>query len=172
MVVPYMLTLLADARRRAGRVDEALLTLDEALAVAAGNGERWCEAETLRLRGELLLEVSDERSAEQALRQALALARAQEARALERRAAVVSPGSEEHAEHPARTTLAEPAVRLAGVASLYATDTRMIPGESRRYGGESYQRLECGLPEPTRSRRPISVGLHRPVGGPAGVEGT
>ena len=88
MVVPYMLTLLADARRRAGRVDEALLTLDEALAVAAGNGERWCEAETLRLRGELLLEVSDERSAEQALRQALALARAQEARALERRAAL------------------------------------------------------------------------------------
>jgi predicted negative regulator of RcsB-dependent stress response len=88
MVVPYMLTLLADARRRAGRADEAMLTLDEALAVAAANGERWYEAETLRLRGELLLEVSDERSAEQALRQALELARAQEARALERRAAL------------------------------------------------------------------------------------
>jgi predicted ATPase len=39
----------------AGEVDEGLATVDEALARTERNEERWCVAELLRIKGELLL---------------------------------------------------------------------------------------------------------------------
>ena len=41
--------------RRAGRIDDALGTLDRAIELAAASDERFCEAELYRLRGELAL---------------------------------------------------------------------------------------------------------------------
>jgi predicted ATPase len=52
---PTLLAWLAEAYQRAGRVEEGLRTLDEALEVVRQNEERWYEAELYRLKGELTL---------------------------------------------------------------------------------------------------------------------
>src|SRR5262249_47164887 len=88
--------LLAEAYGRAGRTDAGLVLLDEALTTAAATEERSCEADLLRLKGELLLQTAKrtarkaaiESDAEASLRQALAIARRQGARSFELRAAM------------------------------------------------------------------------------------
>lgn len=49
------LSEFADALGRVGRVKEGLVAIDEALARAERNDERWYLAETLRIKGELLV---------------------------------------------------------------------------------------------------------------------
>ena len=44
-----------DALGRDGRADEGLSIIDEALARSERNDERWCVAELLRIKGELIL---------------------------------------------------------------------------------------------------------------------
>jgi predicted ATPase len=56
------LTLLADAFGKAGQPADGLRTLAEALAVAKQTGERFCEAEMHRLRGELTLQLAAKNS--------------------------------------------------------------------------------------------------------------
>jgi predicted ATPase len=51
----YNLAQLAEACGKAGRIDEGLEVTAEALDVVREQGERWWEAEILRLRGELML---------------------------------------------------------------------------------------------------------------------
>jgi predicted ATPase len=86
--LPYFLSLLARACGKAGRGEEGLTVLDEALAAAHVRNERWWDAELHRLRGELLLACgARERDAEAAMLQAITIARAQQARSLELRAA-------------------------------------------------------------------------------------
>jgi len=86
----YFLAGLAEAQRAAGRLDEALASVAEALEHAARGPDRFYEAELHRLRGALTLARAprDEEAAEANFRQALAIARRQEAKALELRAAV------------------------------------------------------------------------------------
>jgi TOMM system kinase/cyclase fusion protein len=87
---PYYLALLAEASGKRGQVEEGLHLLAEALAVAKDTGEcRW-DAELYRLKGELLLtqDVPDELEAETCFRQAVDVARRQEAKLLELRAAM------------------------------------------------------------------------------------
>jgi predicted ATPase len=90
--LPYYLSLLAEAYRRGGQVEAGLHTLAEALAHVDTTGERRLEAELHRLTGEFLLAQTDkrcqEREAEECFHQALALARRQQAKALELRAAM------------------------------------------------------------------------------------
>ena len=64
--------------------------LDEALGLVEKNGQRLHEAELYRLKGELLLKqsVSDEQQAETCFRQALEVARRQQAKSWELRAAM------------------------------------------------------------------------------------
>jgi DNA-binding winged helix-turn-helix (wHTH) protein/predicted ATPase len=52
---PHLLGLLAEARLKAGRFPEAMSALGEALNLALQSGERFYEAELLRLKGELRL---------------------------------------------------------------------------------------------------------------------
>jgi predicted ATPase len=52
---PFYLSLLAEACRQEGQVEEGLVVIAEALAVVEKNGERFYEAELYRLKGELLL---------------------------------------------------------------------------------------------------------------------
>ena len=92
---PFHLALLAEALGRHGRFDEGLAALAEALDLASVTGERFCEAELHRLRGELLRKqadgmggFSDQGDVETCFRQALGVARRQSARSLELRAAV------------------------------------------------------------------------------------
>ncbi len=85
---PLLLAMLAEAYAADGRPELGLRALDEALARVARSGERWIEAELYRLRGRLLLcgPAADAVAAEAALRNAVAIARAQGAVAWQRRA--------------------------------------------------------------------------------------
>jgi predicted ATPase len=108
----YILAQLADAHAALGQPSEGLAQLNEALALVESTGERWYEAELHRITGELRLQgdgharnpggakktrraaaavsgVSDisKDSAEACFRTAMEIARRQEAKSLELRAA-------------------------------------------------------------------------------------
>jgi len=86
----YWLALLAEAHGTVGQVTEGLGRLREALLVVEESSEHLWEAELYRLQGELLLQqtVPDARQAEACFCQALAIARRQQAKSLELRAAM------------------------------------------------------------------------------------
>ena len=90
--LPWLLFLglLAEAYGRAGQVEEGLRALDEALEAMQTTEESFYEAEVYRLKGELLLQQSAEHQgeAEESLQQALTVARRQQAKSLELRAAM------------------------------------------------------------------------------------
>jgi predicted ATPase len=87
---PHWLALLAEAYRRGGQAEEGLRLLAEALTVAHSTGGRYYEAELYRLQGELLLMCSaaELTEAETCFHQALDVARRQQAKAFELRAAM------------------------------------------------------------------------------------
>ncbi|MEM5313642.1 adenylate/guanylate cyclase domain-containing protein [Paraburkholderia sp. JHI869] len=82
----YFLAMLADCQWRAGDVEGALLTLEQAMAIVDAIGERFYEAELHRLKGVMLLGASSE-EAQACFLKAIAVARAQGARSLALRAA-------------------------------------------------------------------------------------
>jgi predicted ATPase len=85
----YCLGLLAEAYGEGGRPNEGLSALAEALGVMDTTELRYYEAELFRLKGALLLRqaVPDAAQAEACFQQALVIARHQEAKSLELRAA-------------------------------------------------------------------------------------
>jgi predicted ATPase len=94
--LPYCLALLAELCLRAGRIDAAGERLAEARAQLESSDERWWEAELHRLEGEILLAAADDGGrdrdcgdrADACFRSALEVARRQQARSLELRAAL------------------------------------------------------------------------------------
>jgi predicted ATPase len=88
-VTPLFLTLLAEALALAGKIEEGLAALDDALAQATVSDGRGWDAEIHRLRGELTarLPYPDPAKAEDSFRTALAIAREQGTRGYELRAA-------------------------------------------------------------------------------------
>jgi tetratricopeptide (TPR) repeat protein len=87
MAVPIFLGLLAEAYDQAGKTDEGLHVLEEAIAIVQRVDDRSSGAADLyRLRGDLLLAVSRHHEAEASLRRALEIARGQQAKTLELRA--------------------------------------------------------------------------------------
>jgi predicted ATPase len=85
--LPYYLSLLAQVYGKAGRAQEGLTSIDEALSEARTHNERWWDAELHRLRGELLLmRGADASDVEAAFLRAVQIARSQQARSLELRA--------------------------------------------------------------------------------------
>jgi predicted ATPase len=103
---PHVLTLLAEAYGKSGQADEGLCILAEALAVVEKTGEHLSDTELSRLKGELLLQSSIQGSApsvspphstppiphaeeaEACFLYALDIARRQQAKSLELRAAM------------------------------------------------------------------------------------
>ena len=87
--LPVYLAWLAEAYGRIGQVKEGLRLLAEVLAWMDKTSERNSEAVVYRLKGELLLQqaVSNEPQAETCFQQALAIARRQQAKSWELRAA-------------------------------------------------------------------------------------
>jgi predicted ATPase len=103
---PYFLALLAEAYGQEGQVEAGFAALAEALTAAHTTGECWGEAELHRLKGELLLQSNVQglesavsmphaarrmphaEEAETCFQQALAIARRQQAKSWELRAAV------------------------------------------------------------------------------------
>ena len=104
---------LADALGRGGQIEEGLSVLAEALALTNSTGEGYHGAELHRLQGEFLLRQESAEGAfheaEACFRRALTIARGQQARSLELRAAMsltrLCQKKERHAE--ARPMLAE-----------------------------------------------------------------
>ncbi len=88
----HHLALLAEAYKQGGQGDAGLHVLAEALAYLGKTGERELEAEIYRLKGECLLAQTGKRckgrEAEECFRQALNVARRQQAKSLELRAAM------------------------------------------------------------------------------------
>jgi len=83
------LALLAEAYKRMGQTEDGLRTLREALALVDKTGERFYEADLHRLKGDLLLGLSADHQAEAetCFQQALAIARRQQTKSWELRAA-------------------------------------------------------------------------------------
>jgi class 3 adenylate cyclase/predicted ATPase len=81
--------MLAIAHAGCGQFDDAWRCIGEAMAAMQATGERWCEAEAHRVAGEIALKSPqrDEAKAQNHFEHALALARAQQARSWELRAA-------------------------------------------------------------------------------------
>ena len=86
--MPKFYALLARACAIAGQIEEASTLLDEALQVVDRTGERWFAAELNRYRGQLLLRQGRVKAGEQLCQKALSIAREQEAKLWELRAAM------------------------------------------------------------------------------------
>jgi class 3 adenylate cyclase/predicted ATPase len=93
-MVPFYLSIQADACLKNGQTEGGFSAIDEALAVIATSGERLWEGELYRLKGELLRQKikgegqKSEAEAETCFREALDIARGQGARSWELRAAM------------------------------------------------------------------------------------
>jgi predicted ATPase len=87
LVRPHFLALLAEVHSKNNETEEALLLLDEALAMVNSKGERYYEAELYRLRGELLLK-TDQENAEDCFKRSMAIAESQKAKAWQLRTAL------------------------------------------------------------------------------------
>jgi predicted ATPase len=94
LALPYLLSVSAEGFGKIGEIDEGLATLAEALRRVDRSGERWCEADLHRQKGELTLQsrvrspVSGAQSeAEECFQKALNIASRQQAKSFELRAA-------------------------------------------------------------------------------------
>jgi predicted ATPase len=85
--MPLYTALLAGVCEIAGQIEEAAARLDQALQLAERTGERWFAAELYRQKGRLLLRQGHPEAAEELYRKALSVAREQEAKLWELRAA-------------------------------------------------------------------------------------
>jgi predicted ATPase len=90
MWMPLWLSYLTRANAEIGQFDDARRCIGEAMAAVETAKERWCEAEVNRIAGEiaLLSPEPDAARAEQYFERALAVARAQQAKSWELRAAM------------------------------------------------------------------------------------
>src|SRR5215472_789710 len=85
--MPLYIALLAGACEIEGQIGEGAAQLDQALQLVERTGERWFAAELDRQRGRLLQLQGDPKAAEELYRKALGIAREQEAKLWELRAA-------------------------------------------------------------------------------------
>jgi len=86
---PMLMPQIAELQLHAGHADHAMATLDRAIDEARRQGNRYCEPELVRLRGEILRAQSraNDTEAERIYRQAMAMAAGQPCPVLELRAA-------------------------------------------------------------------------------------
>jgi tetratricopeptide (TPR) repeat protein len=88
LILPFCLMTLAEVCQQAGQPEEGLKRIAEAAELLETTKERWAEAEILRMRGALLLSMHEAAAAEDSYRQALEVARQQQAKLWELRAAL------------------------------------------------------------------------------------
>ena len=85
---PHFLGVLAEALGRSGNVAGALAALGDAFDIMKKTGQRYYEAELMRISGELFLKSDELATAERYFQDALNVARTQGAKSLELRAAM------------------------------------------------------------------------------------
>jgi predicted ATPase/class 3 adenylate cyclase len=133
---------LASAHASLGRPEVGLGLLDEAIQTAEITNERFFEAELHRLRGEMLLSLGKKAEAEAGLRRALAIARQQQARWWELRAAtsLAKHWHDEGRSVEARSLL-EPVYGwfIEGFDTTYLKDARALLDELKDLSGSQTQ---------------------------------
>ena len=87
LYIPHGLAMLADAYRIGGAPEVGLAKISEAERLAEATQVKWVLAETLRLRGDLLAQTGDRMAAAASYRDGIALARWQDGKLFELRAA-------------------------------------------------------------------------------------
>ena len=89
VLAPFQLSYLASAHAQVGNFDDASRCIREAMTAAETTGETWCEADLHRAAGEIapLSPERDTAKAQTHFERALEIARAQQARSWELRAA-------------------------------------------------------------------------------------
>jgi class 3 adenylate cyclase/predicted ATPase len=89
LFMPFYLSYLAQAYAELGQVEDARRSIGEALATLQTTGTKWLEADVHRIQGEIALQSPerDEGEAQASFERALGVARAQQARSWELRAA-------------------------------------------------------------------------------------
>jgi len=87
-MIPFLFGLLATALATSGQIEKALVQLDDAVRIVNRTGERWFAAELYRYKGQLLLRQGDSEAAEELYCKALSIAREQDAKMWELRAAM------------------------------------------------------------------------------------
>jgi predicted ATPase len=89
LFTPWYLTSLAAAHTELGQFDDASNCIDEAVLTVHTTKEKWCEAEIHRIAGEIALQSAhyDAAKAEAAFERAVGIARTQQAKSWELRAA-------------------------------------------------------------------------------------
>jgi class 3 adenylate cyclase/predicted ATPase len=167
---------LSEAEARAGDLERAIATLDEALATVERVGFRAFEAELRRVRGEMLLrrDPADFAAAEHALQTAVATARQQGTRAFELRAAlslaklyqstarpaeahaVLAPALEGFSPTPEMPEIAEVQGLLAALVATDEVKTAIAQQQRRgqlqaAYGNALLQARGLGAPETTEA---------------------
>jgi class 3 adenylate cyclase/predicted ATPase len=85
---PRRLSFLAMAFAELGQLDDARDCIEDAIEKVENSNEKWCEAEVLRVAGEIALKARDPEKAEAYFDRALAVARQQQAKSYELRAAM------------------------------------------------------------------------------------
>jgi len=90
LYIPIFETALAELEAETGQLNAALVSLDRAVAETARTGQRWFEAETQGIRGDILLKADPKNPAraEEAYLAAIAIAREQGARSFGLQAAL------------------------------------------------------------------------------------
>jgi predicted ATPase len=88
LLIPFFLMTLAEVCGKAGQSEEGLKRLAEAAELVETTQERWAEAEIYRMQGTLLLSMHEDAAAEDGYRRALEVARKQQAKFWELRAAL------------------------------------------------------------------------------------
>ena len=89
LVRPYFSSMMVEALRELGRIDEGLAVLNEELDMMEKTGEKHYEAELQRLKSELMLmQEGDPVEIEACLQKAIDISRRQQAKSQELRAAV------------------------------------------------------------------------------------
>ena len=89
LLMPYYLSLLSEGYRNCNQFAAGLNALDEGIELIERTGERWCEPEINRLKGQLLLQQSPDHAieAEACYQKAISIAQHQGAKSWELRAA-------------------------------------------------------------------------------------
>jgi AraC-like DNA-binding protein len=114
LYAPIFETPLAETELNAGEIEAALATVDRTVADTERTGQRWFEAETHRIRGQILVnrDPANAAPAEEAFRTAIAIAQQQRARSFELRAALALTSSiNRRAARPMPTPCLRPRLR-------------------------------------------------------------
>jgi predicted ATPase len=111
VLLPFIQSCLARAHAASGQFEDAWQSIDTATTMLETSGERWCEAEVHRMAGEieLMLPAPDTGKAQTYFERAVEVARAQQARSWELRAATsLARLWRDQGRHPAANDLLTP----------------------------------------------------------------